>query len=89
MHDAPEQLKNLQKTVELEEQKARPLVNNVECMYLLGQLIHGFSKSYLDATKDISGASSHFLQSSLSVMQKGQTFDSLYKALAIVEKIID
>ena len=61
MHDANDNLKKLQKEVELEDQKLRPLVKNLDCMYLITQLMKGHAMEYISKTKDLNGPSSYFL----------------------------
>ena len=68
IHDATAEQKKLQAQVEDKISKRMPLVNSIECMYLLSQLLRHFAKKFLTETKEAKGIDSRFIQSDLCVM---------------------
>ena len=61
----------------------------MDCMYLLSQIIAQNSQSFLSEAVKRKKFDPSCLQSSLSVMQKGQTFNNIYKLLQTIDKFGD
>ena len=64
-------------------------ITTMDCMYLISQIIAQNSHNFLSEAMKRKKFDAGCLQSSLAVMQKGQTFNTLYKLLQKIDKFGD
>ena len=81
--------KSLQEECFTEIGKRQVSVSTMDCLYLLSQVIAQHSLEFLQKVKTLKKADKSCLQTKLAVMQKGETFNSLYKLLLLIDQYGD